>query len=67
MRAYTTSDTSIATTAIAISAVATHPSRCNRGLIMNVPMMSGRTAMSIISAMIGTAMTPLITAVQYRP
>jgi len=50
----------IPATVTAITAVAIHPSRRNRGRMTNRPMMSSRDASSIMTAMMGTAMTPLI-------
>ena len=47
-----------------MTAVANHPSRCSLGVIVNVPMMSARTAIRIITAMIGTATTPFSIADQ---
>lgn len=57
-------DTSMATTAMVMAPVASHPRRHRRRVITNGPMMSERTAMRIITIMIGTAMTPLSTADQ---
>src|SRR5579859_3101134 len=57
---------SIVTTAIAIATVASQPRNFSRRLITNGPMTSSRVAISIITTMIGTAMTPLITALQNK-
>jgi len=54
----------MATTVTAIAAVAIHPSPLRRGPITFAPMMSAREASNIITAMIGTAITPLTTADQ---
>src|SRR6266853_1800687 len=58
------SATTIATTASAITPVASQPRFLKRRLTVKRPMISGRTAISIITAMIGTEITPLITALQ---
>src|SRR4029079_12250446 len=54
----------IATTAAAIVPVASQPSAFNARVTVNAPMTLGSSASSIITTMIGTAMTPLITAAQ---
>ena len=54
----------IAATAIAITNVASHPNILSLGVMGNAPIISGRTAISIITAIIGTEITPLITALQ---
>src|SRR6266516_2538604 len=59
-----TSATSIATTASAITPVASQPRFFKRRLAVKRPMISGRAAISIITAMMGTEITPLITALQ---
>ena len=51
-------------TATNITTVANHPSTCSRRFMTKGPMRSGRTAISIITTMMGTAMTPLMTALQ---
>src|SRR5712691_6614047 len=58
------SASSIAPTASAITPVASQPRFLRRRLTVKRPMISGRTAISIITAMIGTEITPLITALQ---
>ena len=55
---------SIATTASSMQAVATQPSHWSGPRTAKAPMMSVRAAASIITAMIGTARTPLTTALQ---
>ena len=47
-----------------IAAVDTHPSQRSQPLIVNVPMTLLSAVMSIMTVMTGTAMRPLITAVQ---
>jgi len=47
-------------------AVASQPRIVSRRVMTNSPMISGRTAISIITIMIGTEITPLITALQKR-
>jgi hypothetical protein len=54
--------TSMATTTSAIAAVASQPRTRRRGPITFAPMVPVREASSIMTAMIGTAITPLITA-----
>lgn len=54
----------MAATVAAITAVAIQPSQRRRGPITCWPMMARRVAKSIVTAMIGTAITPLITADQ---
>ena len=56
----------MAKTAAAIISVANQPSTFNLVVITNWPIISGRTAINIITTMIGTEMTPLITALQYN-
>src|SRR6266849_9767598 len=58
------SASSIAPTASAITPVASHPRTFRRRLTVKRPMISGRAAISIITAMMGTEITPLITALQ---
>src|SRR4051794_21287309 len=60
----TNNDSIIPPTASAIAPVASHPSRRSFRVMTNGPMISGRTAMRIITAMIGTATTPFSTADQ---
>ena len=47
-----------------IAAVASHPRILIQRFTVKRPMTSGRLAMRMTTAMIGTAMTPLITALQ---
>jgi hypothetical protein len=54
----------IAIAAVAIAAVASHPSPLSHSPRANSPMTFRREAMSMIIAMIGTAATPLMTALQ---
>ena len=56
--------TNIATTAAAIVHVASQPSAFSRRVTVNGPITWGSSASSIITIMIGTAITPLITALQ---
>ena len=56
--------TNIATTAAAIVHVASQPSILRRRVTTNDPMTTGSSAISIITIMIGTAITPLMTALQ---
>src|SRR5204863_9814710 len=58
------SASSIGTTASAITPVASQPRFFRRRLAVKRPMISGRAAISIITAMMGTEITPLITALQ---
>src|SRR5882762_126424 len=55
---------SIAITASVITPVASQPRFFRRRLTVKRPMISGRAAISIITAMMGTEITPLITALQ---
>ncbi len=57
---------SMAATASSMQAVASHPSHRSGPRTAKAPMTSQRDAASIITAMIGTAMIPLTTALQYR-
>jgi len=50
----------IATTVAVITAVASHPAARKRRPITLTPITRGLAASSIITAMIGTAITPLI-------
>jgi Mn2+/Fe2+ NRAMP family transporter len=50
--------------AAAITAVASHPRIASGFVSTNLPMTDSREAMSIIMAIIGTAATPLIMALQ---
>ena len=50
--------------AAAITAVASHPRVLNPGLSVNWPITRRREAISMTMTMIGTAATPLITALQ---
>ena len=52
------------TAAAAITAVASHPRMRSRLVSANSPITAGREAISMIIAMIGTAATPLIMALQ---
>ena len=52
------------TAAAAMTAVASQPSALSHGRSVNWPITSGRDAISMIITMIGTAATPLITALQ---
>lgn len=52
------------TAAVAIMAVASHPRMASRFVSANSPITALRDAISIIIAMIGTAATPLIMALQ---
>ena len=54
----------MATTASAMIKVASQPRILSWRLMVKRPMISGRTAISIITTMIGTEITPLITALQ---
>jgi hypothetical protein len=63
-RAYAPGVTNIATTASAITPVHSQPNILSLRVITSFPMMSGCMAISIMTAMIGTEMTPLITALQ---
>jgi hypothetical protein len=54
----------IAHTAAAINSVAIQPTHISPLVITNCPMMSVRTAIRIIKAMMGTEITPFITALQ---
>src|SRR5579862_6475450 len=54
----------IAAAAAAMTAVAAQPKNCRRGAAMNLPITALLPATIIIAAMIGTAATPLITALQ---
>ena len=56
---------SIAATAVAIISVAIQPRTFSFVVMTNRPMIPGRAAISIITAMTGTEMTPLMTALQY--
>ena len=56
--------TNIATTAAAMVHVASQPSAFSRRVTVNGPITCGSSASSIITIMIGTAITPLITALQ---
>ena len=56
----------MAKTAAAIISVANQPSTFSLVVMTNGPMISGRTAINIITTMIGTEMTPLMTALQYN-
>ena len=49
---------------MAMTPVAIHPSQRNRGLITCSPIVCGRDASSIMTTMMGTAITPLSTADQ---
>ncbi len=52
----------MATTATAITTVASQPSTQRRRVTTKAPITAGFTASSIITTMIGTAMTPLTMA-----
>ena len=52
------------TAAAAMTAVAAHPSVLSHGFKANSPMTSRREAISMIMTMIGTAATPLTTALK---
>ncbi len=56
----------MASTAVAMTMVDSQPSARRRREMVSVPMMAGRDAISIIRAMMGTEMTPLMTALHYR-
>jgi hypothetical protein len=56
----------IAQTAAAIIMVASQPNIFSLAEITNCPMIFGRDAINIMTAMIGTEITPLITALQYN-
>uniref|UniRef100_A0A1I8ADE8 HD_domain domain-containing protein n=1 Tax=Steinernema glaseri TaxID=37863 RepID=A0A1I8ADE8_9BILA len=56
--------TSMQATVMAMTPVAIHPSQRNRGLITCSPIVCGRDASSIMTTMMGTAITPLSTADQ---
>jgi hypothetical protein len=56
----------IAQTAAAIIKVASQPNIFSLAEITNCPMIFGRDAINIMTAMIGTEITPLITALQYN-
>src|SRR5665647_3427915 len=56
----------MAQTAAAIISVANQPSTFSPVEITNCPIISERTAINIITTMIGTEMTPLMTALQYK-
>ena len=61
---YYPSDQNIAITAIAMTAVHTQPNTFSLNEMTNRPITSGRTAISIITTIIGTEITPLMTALQ---
>src|SRR5258708_13027107 len=56
----------IATTATSITNTDSQPRTLRLRLITKGPITSGRTAISIITAIIGTEMTPLMTALQNK-
>ena len=61
---YYPSDQNIAITAIAMTAVHTQPNTFSLNEMTNRPITSGRTAISIITTIMGTEITQLMTALQ---
>ena len=57
-------NTNIASAAVAITAVAVHPTKRSRVDALNLPIVDFRETTIIIAAMIGTATKPLMTALQ---
>ena len=56
----------MAITANNITVVHSHSNTFSLNEMTNCPMISGRAAINIITAIIGNELTPLMTAIQYR-